>query len=175
MKKSTIIISILSTMFTVLLACSSLGQKDSNLPDKLIDIPTGLEVKHSDTIVYAIINEKDPDKYGKYKWHFETTVTAISEDLKIVEFGAYLWLDNEWVLRTIYDRPFNQVEFEKWYSCESALLKKGQSCTDKNNWSKAHRLEGQKTKALWYFIGVNANDDKFKGTAEITTIGELKK
>jgi len=165
----------LSIILSLLLSCGPSNNNDVSLPDKLAKIPTGIEVTHSKTIVYAIPNKKDPEKYGQYKWHFETTVSPSNEDLTITEFGAYLWDGKEWVFSSIYGRPFNPEEFSKWYSCESAVIKKGKSFTDNNNWSKADQLNGQKRRTLWYFIGVNAEGKKFKGTAEVTTIGELEK
>lgn len=166
---------LLGILFSLLLSCGSSNQKDIVLPEKLAKIPTGIEVTHSKTNVYAIPNEKDPEKYGKYKWHFETTVSPSNEDLTIIEFGTYLWNGQVWIFRTISGRPFNQEEFSKWYSCKNYLMKKGQAYTDHNNWSKADRLDGQKNRTLWYYIGINDEGQKFKGTAEIITINELEK
>lgn len=165
---------ILGIIVSILFNCSPVIQKDTTLPEILRNIPTGIEVSHSKKNVYAIQNKKDPEKYGKYKWHFETTVSSINDDLTIIEFGAYLWDGNEWVSRSIYNRPFNQNEFSKWYSCENALIKKGHSFTDFNNWTKGDSLDGEKKRTLWYFIGVNADGEKYKGTAEVLTIGELE-
>ena len=175
MKNKIMTTGFLSIILSLILSFGSSNHSEYSLPDKLAKIPTGIEVTHSKTIVYAISNEKDPEKYGQYKWHYETTVTPTNEDLTITEFGAYLWDGKEWVFRSIYGRPFNSEEFSKWYSCDSAHIKKGKSSTDHNNWSKADQLNGQKIRTLWYFIGINANGQKFKGTAEVTTIGELEK
>ncbi len=157
-----------------LAGCSSKDQNDRSLPKELQDIPVGLIVKHNRQIVYATYNDEDPDNYGRYKWPCETSVSTQHEGLRIVEFGAYIWVEDQWVFRSIYGRPFNQDEFSKWYSCENALLKKGQVFTDFNNWVKGDRLDSQETKSLWYFIGVNKKGEKFKGTAEITIVGEFK-
>lgn len=173
MKKKFVTIGLLGIFFSLFLSCSSSIQEEVSLPEKLAIIPTGIEVVHSKTNVYAIQNEKDPVKYGQYKWQFETTVSSTNENLTIVEFGAYLWNGADWVFRSIYGRPFNQQEFSKWYSCENALIKKGQTCTDHNNWSKVDRLNGERIRTLWYFIGVNDKGQKFKGTSEVVTIGEL--
>lgn len=99
--------------------------QDIELPEKLKSIPLGIEVKHSKTNVYAEFNEKDPEKFGKYKWHFETNLRSPNENLKIIEFGTYLRKGNKWEFAFIYDRPFNSEEFAKWYSCDDAILKKG--------------------------------------------------
>lgn len=174
MRNKIIKSGILGIIFLILLNCALRIPKDVQLPEKLKNITTGIEVTHSKNNVYAIPNKKDIDKYGKYKWHYETTVSATNENLTIVEFGAYVWSGNKWVFNTIYNRPFNKEEFSKWYSCENAFIEKGQSFTDHNNWGKGDILDGKKSKTLWYFIGVNKSGEKFKGIAEIVTIGKLE-
>ena len=166
---------ILGFILSIVLNCSPTIQKDTALPEMLRNIPIGIEVNHSKEIVYAEFNEKDPEKRGKYKWHYETTVKSTIEDLTIIEFGAYIWANKIWSQKTIYDRPFNKEEFAKWYSCSDGELIKGKEFTDFNNWNKGNTLDGKTHKTLWYFIGVNKSGEKYKGTAEIISVHKFEK
>ncbi|WP_027418199.1 hypothetical protein [Crocinitomix catalasitica] len=124
--------------------------------------------------VYTELNEKDPEKRGKYKWHYETTVKSTNEDLTIIEFGAYLLMNGNWEKTSIYDRPFNSEEFAKWYSCPNGELEKGVGYSDFNNWSKGDKLDSKTQETLWYYIGVNNVGKKFKGTAKIISIHKFQ-
>jgi hypothetical protein len=158
----------------ILFSCKS-NNRENSIPDELKAIPNGIEVSHNKEVVYAELNKQDPESRGKYKWHYETTVKAIHEDLTITEFGAYIWHKGEWQHRTIYDRAFNNEEFEKWYSAPGGKIIKGKEYTDPNNWNKGDVLDGKTTKSLWYFIGENDAGKTFKGTAEISSIHEMEK
>lgn len=171
MKNISILLFFSSGLFGILSSSISIKQE---LPAKLQGIPDGINVSHNKQIVYAIKNQKDPKKYGKYKWQFETTVSSLSEELTITEFGAFVLSNGKWVQKSLYNRPFNSQEFAKWYSCEDAILQKGKSYTDHNNWSKANVLNGKKTLVLWYFIGKNKDEVEFKGIAQVITIGALE-
>ncbi|MDC1361944.1 hypothetical protein N8203_02430 [Crocinitomicaceae bacterium] len=174
-------LSILLLIAILISSCASNEKKVNQVkstivpfPKELINIPTGIEVNHSKEVVYAELNKKDPETRGKYKWHFETTVNSIDEDLTITEFGAYVLIDGKWDNHaTIYARPFNNEEFEKWYECPEGILTKKKKFTDFNNWSKGNNLDGKTRKTLWYFIGINSQGKKYKGTKEIITISKL--
>jgi len=144
-------------------------------PAKIDTLSIGIEVNHSPSYVYATENTKDPEKRGKYQLQHATSVKSINEELVIVEFGGYVWYNNEWVLKTIYDRPFNKEEFTKWYKCENGILKKGIPFTDNDNWmGKTNVLSGREISGLWYYIGKNKNGEMFVGAKEISGILKLK-
>mgnify|MGYP000540977754 CR=1 FL=1 len=145
-----------------------------NLPEALSVIPDGIEVHHSEKIVYAEQNFDDPDEAGRYIWKYETTVSTSEPDLQIVEFGAYIWSGSKWEFRTVYNRPFNSEEFEMWYDCPDARLQENSEYTDPSNWSKGDFLNGKESKALWYFIGENSKGERYKGTCEIISSGKMK-
>lgn len=147
----------------------------SNLPPKIDSLTIGLKVIHSPSTVFATINQKDPEKRGQYQLQHSTSVEALKEDLEIVEFGAYVWENNQWVLKTIYDRPFNKEEFIKWYKCEKGILKKGMKYSDNDNWmAKTNSLNREEMKGLWYFIGKNNEGKLFVGSSEIKGFFKLK-
>jgi hypothetical protein len=173
------LVAILLTLSVLSVSCSLdngeiMTSEDIELPKELMDLPIGIEVRHSKDKVYAEINTKDPEKRGKYKWHYSTSVKSLNEGLTVVEFGAYVLTNGSWQHNTIYDRPFNKEEFAKWYSCLNGELIKGTEFTDLNNWSKGNNLDGDSAKSLWYFIGENKNGKRFRGTAEITSIHKLE-
>ncbi|MFT5823952.1 MAG: hypothetical protein ACI8ZM_005218 [Crocinitomix sp.] len=155
-----------------LFAC---GQNDfpNNYPEKIKELPLGMEVLHNPEEVYATVNTKDPEKWGAYQLQFTTSVKAISEDLEIIEFGGYIWENEQWEFRSIYDRPFNTEEFNKWYGCENGILKKDKTYSDTDNWmGKTNYLSGREIKSLWYFIAKNDAGEKFVGAQEI--VGYVK-
>jgi hypothetical protein len=141
------------------------------MPEKLKDIPTGLEVKHTPNVMYANIEIEKNDTM--YYWYYITSVNALNEDLEITEFGAYLWVLNHWEFGTITGKPFTKKDFADWYECKDGLIKKGKSYTDKHNWSRNMAL--QQSKTMWYYIAKNSKGELFKGTAMVDELPELKK
>jgi hypothetical protein len=166
MKKIFIFIS------TILLytSCNNQAVVSSQLPAKISDIPIGIEVKHNKQRVLATINQKHSEKYV---WKYETSVKAIRQDLKIIEFGGFIKESGKWIEKNITSRPFNSQEFEEWYNCRAAIAKKGIIYTDTNNWSKSTTLESESKITLWYFIGENSNKKRFVGFQSITIVNEV--
>ncbi|NVK63841.1 MAG: hypothetical protein HWE22_04605 [Flavobacteriales bacterium] len=106
---------------------------------------------------------------------FTTSVESINEDLEIVEFGAYFWENDKWVLRSIYDRPFNKEEFIKWYNSQDGKIKLGKKYSDNDNWlGKSNSLNGNTYKALLYFIAKNPKGERFVGAKEIIGVMKMK-
>lgn len=114
------------------------------LPLRFRKLDIGLKVSHSSDTVYATINTKDPKKKGRFQICYKTCVESLLKGLTIKEFGAYFRDDNEeWEFQTIFKRPFNRPEFEKWYSCPAGILEKGVSYCDSANWiRKSNDLTG---------------------------------
>ena len=169
MKRLTILLLLL------LIGCSSPEKEvvPNHWPEKLRGRQIGLKVTHSVDTVYATLNTKDPEKWGTYQLQFSTTVEAMDEELEIVKFGGYLWENGKWVLRSIYDRPFNKDEFDKWYHAKNGKIEPGKKYTDDDNWlGKTNTLNGQTYKGFWYFIGKNEQGEKLVGGKEI--IGVLR-
>lgn len=144
-----------------------------NWPKKLQNLETGLKVTHSADTIFAAINTKDPEQKGRYQLQFTTTVESIDEDLEIVEFAAYFWENEKWVFKSMFDRPFNKNEFDKWYNSENGQILLGETYSDNDNWLvKSDYLNGETYKALLYFIARNKQGEKFVGAREI--VGEMK-
>jgi hypothetical protein len=180
MYKPLLIISLLS--FTIFAdSCVSEVVKDEaetvhDLPKKLQNIPIGIEVMHTLDTVYATINTKDPEKRGIYQLQFSTSVSSINQTLVVTEFSAFILKDGKWVMRTIYDRAFNNEEFEKWYDCPDGVLQLDQTYTDEDNWlAKGNKLNGMTLNAIIYVKAVDSDGIEFIGYKRIVGILELDK
>ncbi len=142
----------------------------SKLPQKLENIPDGIEIMHTpDSVLASMIK----DDTLNYYWFHKTSVKSKEEDLEITEFGSYLWNSDHWELRTVTGKPFSKKDFEDWYNCKDGKLIKKSEYTDKNNWYRLPVL--QYKKVLWYYLGKNQKGEIFKGSALIEYLPELKK
>lgn len=159
-------------VLVALYSCSSLNsKKGAPLPEKIAQLDESIIVNHSVDTVYATINTKDPEKRGKYQLQFATRVSSKNGDVRIEEFGAYILKDNKWVASSIYDRPFNNSEFAKWYGCYGGLVLEGKTYCDKDNWlRKTNVLTNETMVSLWYFIGTDENGKRVVGAKEIVGI-----
>ena len=140
------------------------------LPDKLENIPDGIEVINNPDTVRAVKTNNDTNFYY---WFHKTSVKALNEDLEITEFGSYSWISDHWEFSTVTGKPFTKKDFEDWYNCKGGKLIKGKNYTDNNNWSRQSEL--QKSIVLLYYLGTNEKGDIFKGTAMIICLPELRK
>jgi hypothetical protein len=71
-------------------------------------------------------------------------------------------------LSSIFDRPFNNEEFARWYRCENGILNEGETYSDKDNWlGKTNKLTNDTIVSLWYYIGINEQGKKVAGAKEI--------
>ncbi|MCR9173555.1 MAG: hypothetical protein NXI10_13725 [bacterium] len=165
-------------VFLGCLACSSEVEMKvpTDWPDKVSSLKEGLKVVHSTDTVYASMNRKDPDFRGKFQLQFSTSVSSLDGDVKIKEFGGYIWEDGTWKAVSIYGRPFNSREFDKWYGGENGWIRKGKTYTDPDNWlMKGDRLTNDTIRSLFYFIGTNEDGEKVVGAKEIVGITNFKK
>ena len=154
---------------------SKTNEYSAPLPTEIVGLKTGLIIKHNVDTVFATINTKDPEKWGKYQLQFTTSVSTIDKEVKIIEFGGYMLKGDTWVFTSIYDRPFNSEEFEKWYKSPGSKIKIGETFSDTDNWlAKTNNLNGREIKSLWYFIGLTDDGEKLIGISEVMGILEMK-
>ncbi len=147
---------------------SSKEDLDDEWPSELTSLPIGLKVVNSPEVIYPSLNTKNPEQY-KYQLAFETEVFALHEDLEIVDFGGYIWRNNEWVFQTMYDRPFNREEFIKWYGSINGEILMDSVYADRENWlTKTNDLNGLEIRLLNYFTAKNKDGKKFYGASEVT-------
>ena len=94
----------------------------------------------------------------------------------MLNFGGYIWENGKWQFKSIYDRPFNKDEFDKWYGAKDGKISLESKYADHDNWmTKSDVLNGNVYRGLWYFIGKKANGEKVVGVKEIVCVMKLKK
>jgi hypothetical protein len=148
------------------------SEQDSKVRE-LSALPVGIRVTHTPNPAKAQAGGRSGQPYT---WLYETRVTAISEDVSIIEFGALVRKSPQsgsWELRTIYGRPFNGAEFADWYSCREALVRKSASCADPSNYTGSSRLEAFETR--WYFVGRTRTGKLVKGEEIVRASPDLQK
>lgn len=163
--KEIAVVVVLFISMSSFLNFSDLEQQDSKsnrlLPEKLCGIDVGIQGWHFPNPTYAVLED------NMYVWKHDTSVTATSEDLQVIEYGSYVYTDAGWYLRVTY----TPEDFEKTYHCKNALLKKGKTYTDPTSWRRSEKLFGGD--ALWFYLAKNKAGKVFKGTALIETEAKL--
>jgi hypothetical protein len=159
---------LLSTMSSAFLGC--VGRRGASLDSKLQEVeslPIGVRVTHEPNPVSPVRGGRSGQKFT---WLHSTKVEAIQADLRIVEFGAFVWHDEAWHFSTYTGKPFTSADFANWFTCPGAKLVRGNVYTDPNNWTGASVLKSSKTR--WYFIGVDAASKRFRGEAVVELLAE---
>ncbi|MCA6364572.1 MAG: YceI family protein [Bacteroidetes bacterium] len=131
------------------------------LPKKLRGLPVGLIGGHDPNPTPAVFEN------GMYIWKHNTSVTAVAGDLKLIEYGSYVYTDEGWYLRI----TMTPDEFAKTYNCPGAILKAGVTYIDPASWRRQEVLTGGD--ALWFYIAEDQNGKRYKGTALIETEATL--
>lgn len=130
----------------IILIASSIGFSQeavlAPLPDKIGSLERLVKVDHFPPIVHV---STDVDRPGEFFWKHTTSILA-TETVEIVEFGAYIYYNDQWNLRATY----GPKEFKKWFDKSKATIKAGQPYTYPNNWrAQTEIFAGW---AMWYFI-----------------------
>lgn len=187
-------------LFCVLIICISIGcnqQNENNeennknissskninlsLPDVIKDLPVGISVINEPDTIYAEINIK-PGK--KFIWKHTTTIKALYNDLKILEFGTYNYKNDTWVLGDSSKKPYNSTDFDKWYCrkkngiitfdyCKEGYITKNMEFIDPSNFC-VRKDSLVSRDGLWYYIGVDSTGKKVMGYGRYITIDILK-
>lgn len=140
--------------------------------EDLEKLPIGIEVAHDPESVPATQTEPN-GVLSKYTWRYKTTVSATDGDVRVVEFGAFYRNGDKWVPGpTFTGKPYAAKEFSEWYACPDALLKKGQSYSDPNNWNTGQALRAGTMR--WYFVGLDSKGQRVKGEAAINLEADVK-
>jgi hypothetical protein len=133
----------------------------NSLPEKLKDLTVALEVMH-------FPKENDPIKIGEtYYWKHATAILCKTSDIKIIEFGAYLYCNDTWNLRRSYDLK----DLNKNFGTKRQIMLQAQPYVWANNWRVGNQLYGGW--ALWYFIGQTPTGKTVCGYATINTTTNL--
>ncbi len=154
---------------TVFLLLSYISQAQVNYgtppvnscPEKLENLPRLITVNHFPKINNPIQIKK------KYYWKHATAILCQTSDITVIEYGAYLYYNNQWNLRKSY--PLN--ELDKNFGTKKQQLEQGEPYTWAKNWRVDSRLFGGW--ALWYFIGTTPSGETICGYEMIHTTDNL--
>lgn len=131
------------------------------LPQKLQDLKVEIDVMH-------FPKENDPIKIkDTYYWKHATAILSKKSNIKIIEFGANLYYNNQWNLRKSYELK----DLDKYFGTKKQTLQQGEPYVWKDNWRVGNRLFGGW--AMWYFIGTNENGETVCGYETINTTSNL--
>lgn len=140
---------------------------EAPLPERFGGMEAALLVHHFPATVYATTDSDRKDFL--YFWKHNTAVLSPSEEVVVLECGAYLFYESRWNLRISYPPK----KFSRLFDCPGARLKPGQPYTFTDNWRTDNRLSGGW--AMWYVIGQNEAGKKVYGVGRIETVGELQR
>ena len=133
------------------------------IPEELKKYSRELEVHHFPQEVHPIQIDKN------YYWKHNTAVMSPQEPAEIVEFGAYVYYNNQWNLRKKYDLK----EFDKLFGSKKRTLLATQPYTWNDNWRVGPQLfDGW---ALWYFIAKTKSGRTIIGFQSLYTSDQLIK
>lgn len=152
-----------------LLCCSSFiiaqlnygTPKEGELPKKLQELEKGIEVINYPKKIDPILIE------GTYYWKHNTTIFHKGSELKVIEYGAYVYYNNQWNLRKSYELK----SLDKTFGTKKQLMQQAQPYTWANNWRTDSNLYGGW--AMWYIIGVSPQGKKICGYEKIHTTANL--
>ncbi|WP_299434802.1 hypothetical protein [uncultured Aquimarina sp.] len=134
---------------------------NDKLPEKLITLRKAIEVKNFPKII-------DPVKIDNlYYWKHNTAILCKESEIKIIEYGAYLFYNNTWNLRKSY--PLK--ELNKNFGVKKEIMKQSQPYTWTNNWRTDSSIFGGW--AMWYFIGITTEGETVCGYEKIETTDKL--
>jgi hypothetical protein len=136
----------------------------TTIPKKLDSLERLIIVSHFPTRVHAIADEKES---ALYHWKHNTAILSEVDEIIIEEFGAYIYYNNQWNLRT----SFPAKELNKLFGTKKATLKQGQPYTFEQNWRSGSQVFGGW--AMWYFIGKTSTGKRVCGYQQLETTNKI--
>ena len=131
------------------------------LPEKLQGLRRAIEVVH-------FPKENDPIKIDDtYYWKHMTSILCKESEIRITDYGAYLFYNGQWNLRQAYELK----ELDKSFGTKKQLMQQAEPYTWTKNWRVGDKLFGGW--ALWYFIGETADGEIVCGYETIETTATL--
>lgn len=131
------------------------------LPEKIRELRKAIDVIH-----FPKVN--DPVKIGsRYYWKHMTSILCKESEIKIIEYGAYIFYNNRWNLRRTYDLD----ELDKTFETNKQRMNQAEPYT----WAKNYRIDNSLFGgwALWYFIGKTTSGETVCGYETIHTTDNL--
>ena len=131
------------------------------LPEILTGKRRSIEVMH-------FPKKNDPIKIDdKFYWKHITSIVYKEGDITIIEYGAYIFYNNQWNLR----RSYPLTELDETFGTIDQRMEQAQPYTFINNWRVDSSLFGGW--ALWYFIGKTGSGEIVCGYETIHTTSNL--
>lgn len=154
------------TLFFITISILSRGQDPltAPLPSKFDGLEKAIIVDHFPSPVYASVDENEPETFF---WKHNTSFMSTSDDITILEGGAYIYYNNQWNLRITYSAK----ELSALFDIGNKTIKAGQPYTFVDNWRRDSQLRGGW--AMWYVIGLSADKRIIYGIGLIDTVGQL--
>lgn len=128
------------------------------LPESISNLPIGIIVEPAESIVEPQLEEADIKSLSStpnpvYRWDHPITINGLDEDVQILEYGVFVWIDGQWYDATEEQHPYPAEEFAEAFQCEDALLITGKSYQSErfSNWRNVPQDEPVIVR--WYFIG----------------------
>ena len=157
----------ITIIFTSFIFFSSLSQVKYGKPT-IEDVPKKLKKLNRKIIVQNFPKIINPIKIkNKFYWKHNTVIFSKENEIKITEFGAYIYYNDKWNLRKIYALKY----LDKNFGTRKQVLQKAQPYTWNDNWRTDTRLFGGW--ALWYFIGITEKGETVCGYEIINTTNNL--
>lgn len=131
--------------------------KKDQIPESLKDYRVAIKVEN-------FPKENHPIKINNtYYWKHSTFILSEESEIKIIEYGAYIFYNNQWNLR----RSYPLKELDKEFNTKKQILRQGQPYVWVNNWRTGDTLFGGW--AMWYFIGETETGEIVCGYGTINT------
>ena len=158
---------VIPLLVLLFLTYSIFSQVDYGTPDKQ-EIPEKIKGLKSTIKVNHFPSEVDPVKIkDTYYWKHNTAILSSESDVTIIEYGAYIYYNDQWNLREV----FSLKELDNLFGTKKHLLLAGEPYTWPDNWRKGKDLFAGW--ALWYFIGNTTDGTKVCGYQTIYTSDNL--
>ncbi|MFK7783034.1 hypothetical protein [Psychroserpens sp.] len=151
------------TLLYILISITVWSQSSYEIPTK-DNIPETLKQYRVAIEVVNFPKKNHPIKIkDQYYWKHNTTILCTESEIRITEYGAYLFYNDKWNLRKSY--PLKDLA--KTFLIEKHKMLQGQPYVWVNNWRVGESLFGGW--AMWYFIGETNNGETVCGYGTIDT------
>ncbi len=135
--------------------------EDEPLPEKLQGLRRAIEVAH-------FPKKNDPVNIeGTYYWKHATSILSKESEIKVIEYGAYIYYNDQWNLR----RTYPNKDLDKTFGTKKQKMLQAHPYTWTENWRVGDALFGGW--ALWYFIGTTPDGETVCGYETIDTTSNV--
>lgn len=161
MKQMSIILFLIGSLTTSFSQVNYGTPTNAPLPEKIQGIRQAIDVIH-------FPKETDPIKIkDTYYWKHLTSILCKESQIEIIEYGAYIYYNDQWNLR----REYPLKELNKTFKTKDQIMEQAEPYTWTKNYRTGTDLFGGW--ALWYFIGETSTGETVCGFETINTTDNL--